>query len=1205
MILSGTGSDGALGVKAIKEAGGLILVQEVGTAEHGGMPEQAIRSGVVDQVLAPEAIPEALIRFAKHDYICNDAASPESEADKRCLGVRFGDDKSDVSVQNVASSDDEQPSPFGLDAIVTLLRKSGHRDFRNYKDATLLRRTRRRMCLHHIDEIEDYLAYLKVTPAEIKSLASDLLMSVTDFFRDPEAWSALASQVIPDLVEKKSAEEAVRVWVAGCATGEEAYTIAMLILEEISQQKKSNRLQVFASDIGKRAIDEARAGRYPVSIVADVSAERIQRFFKLEDGNLHFQVKKPLRETIDFAEQNLLADPPFSHLDLILCRNVLIYLNPDTQQKLIGLFHFALRQQGYLMLGTAETIGRQDDLFETLNKRWRIYRSIGPPRHDRLDFPATSGSIPRASDFAELALPRRDHQVSHLAQEILIDMMAPRAILVDRHWRILYISGDVNPYILYKPGVPNEDLLSKVRAGLRNKLRGAVHKALEEKSSVSVQCRMHRDGTYYPVRVEVRYVTDRKHQEAFALIVFEELESPPSAGNWPANALSSDQPTLETNIQSSSVSDGFDGIDVDEDSIIRQLEEELLATKDDLQITIEQFEASKEEFKASNEEVMSINKELQSTNEELETSKEELQSLNEELSTVNLQLGSKVEELEIKHADLENLISATDMATVCLDTSLQIRWFTPASQQTIRIRISDIDRPLRDLQHDFVTNDLHEACERVLKDLIPAQHEMDCTDGRSFVRRIVPYRTDEHRIGGIVITMVDITLQRQRERQLQASEERLRELTKNLESQARERTELLGILQHVTRLANEATSIEETLRSSLAKITEFNGWFVGHVWQLANDSTPDDPQLESSGIWCINQRPDHLQSINQGVPASVAGHETAAGGTVAIANSASDEAFHEFQRMSARLRLSKGDGLVGRVMQSGRPEWVNDICDQPDALRRMISGLPLHAATAFPITIGTEVVAVMEIFSDRKIEPQQRFLEIIPDIGIQLGHAIGRSRLQSIVASIADAEQRRIGRELHDGIAQQLTGGALIAQSLKHSLPEAMQTEIESMNHLIEILNQTQDDVRHLSSGLLPDPVHADDLIPALRGLAATTSERFDVCCEVVDEGIDESLIRNDATADLIFHIAREAIHNAVKHADADKIEMKVGIGDTFRLIVHDDGKGFDTHHRKAKTNGLRIMQFRAESVGGRIEIESSRAHGTSVLLNIPVSAMR
>ncbi|WP_162276006.1 CheR family methyltransferase [Roseimaritima ulvae] len=886
VILSGTGSDGALGVKAIKEAGGLVLVQEVDSAEHGGMPEQAIRSGVVDQVLAPEAIPEALIRFANHDYICGDAALPELETDASRSGVsprlaEVGSETDETGASAGPANDaeaagDNSDKEVGLDAIVKLLRTSGNSDFRGYKEATLLRRTRRRMCLRHIDKVEDYLAYLEESPAEIKSLAGDLLISVTDFFRDPDAWDDLANHVIPEIVGTKSADEAVRVWVAGCATGEEAYTIAMLMQEEIGKQQRTSPLQIFASDIDKRALDEARAGQYPVSIVADVSAERIQRFFKLEDGDLHFQVNKSLRETIVFAEQNMLADPPFSHLDLILCRNVLIYLKPDMQQKLIGLFHFALRQHGYLVLGTAETVGRQDDLFETLHQRSRIYRGIGPTRHDHLDIPVTSGSRREMNEFTTLAPFRREQQVSHLAQEKLVDMMAPQAILVDRHWRMLYISGDVNPYILHRPGVPNENLLSKVREGLRSKLRGAVRKALAEKSNVSVRCRVHREGTICLVRVEVRYVSDRASQEAFALIVFDELEN--------------NHPTLVSDIHRSTGASEIKEMDVDEDSIIRQLEDELAATKDDLQITVEQFEASNEEFKASNEEVMSINEELQSTNEELETSKEELQSLNEELSTVNLQLASKVEELEVKHADLENLVSATDIATVCLDTDFKIRWFTPAARQFIRIQKSDIGRPLEDLQHDFDANELKEEYKKVMRRLIPLDNEVDCTDSRSFIRRTVPYRADDHRIGGVVITMVEISKLRQRETQLRASEGKLLSLTKNLESQVRERTELLGILQHVTRLANEATSIDEALQSSLAKITEFNGWCVGHAWRLADDSSADDPQLESSGIW-------HVSADAK--------------------NSTANGEFQEFQRITAGTRFTKGDGLVGRRCNRG------------------------------------------------------------------------------------------------------------------------------------------------------------------------------------------------------------------------------------------------------------------------------------------------
>ncbi len=1435
VILSGTGNDGTLGVKAIKANGGLVLAQDSSTAGHAGMPDSAIQSGVVDQVLSPEEIPEALVRFTEHAY--THEAPPHPEGQDEASAEEHLTDRNDLGTPDEATE-------AGLSAILNLLRKHAKRDFRNYKPATLLRRTRRRMCLHSLDRFESYVQFLQEHPAEIRALAKDLLISVTDFFRDREAWDELAANVIPSIVKEKGNDEAVRVWVAGCATGEEAYTVAMLMLEEIGRQRKGCALQVFASDIDKEAVDQARQGRYPLSIEADMSAERVQRFFTLQDGDLHYEVNKSLRETVIFADQNLIADPPFSRLDLICCRNVMIYLKAEVQQKLVALFHFALRKNGFLMLGTAETIGRQNDLFERLSKRHKIYRGIGHARHDRLDLPIVPGTIRR--DITTTVPLRRDIQLRHLAEQKLVEMLAPAAVLIDRQWRILYINGDVNPYLLHQPGIPNADLLSKMRDGLRSKLRGAVHRAITDRKSVSVTCQVERETYRYDVSVSISLVEEADQREPLMLIVFRDLGS---ASPQPKN-LEQHPPATSEKTVPHSVAD----TSLDENTIISQLEEELNATKDDLRSTIEQFDVSNEEFKASNEEVMSINEELQSTNEELETSKEELQSLNEELSTVNHQLASKVEELEVKHADLENLISATEVATVCLDTDLVIRWFTPAVTSLIRIKTGDIGRPLDDLQNDFATDDLKEVCQQVLNRLVPIDSEVRCHDGRTFIRRVVPYRADDHRIGGVVVTLVDISARHQREEDLRISQSRfqmalnvdgigvlffgpqgdlldcndwflevtgysrseiqagtlssltmtppewieatvaqlkkleqtgrlgpyekqylckdgrrlwmmlsgcrlddgtivvhgidiggrkrveaelkeseeklrmaasaarlgwysfdvsteevvwseelrmlaripseeivdrqrvielihpddrqtylkvieqavsacdadgyraefrvvlpegevrwledrgkvvateqdgqrqprfaigmvmdiserkqaerqMRDINQILEQQVADRTEALEVLQHITRAANEAQSVNDALRAALKEIASYNGWRVGHVWQLDEDAPAGVRRLKSSGLWYLSQG---LRLPDEEVEADEDDAEQVDGGPSTRPQRVTSQAeqptavalkIAEFQKHIDQITVSGGEGLIGRVMESGEFSWVDDIALESDLWQLDMSELGLHAAIAFPITIDTQVVAVMEFFSQVQSGPQRRFLDVIPDIGIQLGHVIQRKHLERIVAEIASEEQQRIGRELHDGIAQQLTGGALIAESLRRTLPSDLQLQIENVNHLIDILRQTHLDVRHLCSGLMPSSLDAADLLPAIRRIADELCNVHEIVCEVDDEPFDESFVQNDGVAFAVFQIAREATHNAVKHAQASRIDIRLAANDDFKMTIEDNGIGFDVSQRHGYTNGLRIMRFRVASVGGELQIDSSRKNGTRISVTIP-----
>ena len=731
------------------------------------------------------------------------------------------------------------------------------------------------MCLHHIDEYKDYLAYLRKHPPEVEALVKDMLITVTDFFREPESWNELRQLAIQPMVERKKSDEPIRIWTAGCATGEEPYTVAILILDELKRTEKNCPLNVFASDIDKDAIQFARAGRYPKSIEADVFQEKLRQYFSANDSDDYYYVNKELRESVVFAEQNLIADPPFSKLDLICCRNVLIYLKPEIQEKIIGLFHFALCDDGVLFLGSAESVGRQADLFRTLHKRWRIFRRIGPTRHDRVDFPVSR--VAHHRELQSIVPFHRETRLSNLAKQRLLDMLAPSAVLVDRNWAILYICGDVDRYLALKPGTPNIDLLDNARRGLRSKLRIAVQRAFSLKQPISVMARVLEGVAYQPVGITVRVIHDPGQipSESLALVMFEDQKTGRRSRTDSRDEMPSSQaqPVTAERSRGSDASD-FDQAEVlDDHAVIRQLEEELTATKDDLQAMLEQVESSNEEFKASNEEVMSINEELQSTNEELETSKEELQSLNEELSTVNSQLAAKVEELETKHTDLENLLAATDVATICLDTDLVVRWFTPPVKKMIRLRDSDKGRQLADFTDDFIDNDLVAIAERVFAQLVPVEDEAACVDGRTFLRRITPYRGNDHRIGGIVMTFVDITERKKSELAVLAAKEMSDKIIDTV------RTSIL-VLDMDLRVVSANRSFYETFLVSPHEtegrlIYELcdNRWDIPELRQLLEEVLPqkkafDDYQVEhhfeSIGrrVMLLQARNiDHLQRI--------------------------------------------------------------------------------------------------------------------------------------------------------------------------------------------------------------------------------------------------------------------------------------------------------------------------------------------------------
>ena len=1265
VVLSGTGSDGTVGVKAIKEAGGFIIAQDPATAEYDGMPISVIETGLVDQILSPEQIPETLMQFASHSYIRDASESIEPQQN---LGTEV----------SVSGEDAASPESNDVESILELLRKHEHQDFRNYKPATLIRRTRRRMCLHHLDRFEDYAAYLEDHPDEIDALAKDMLISVTNFFRDPEAWEELADKVLADVVSSKTdvphpieadeSERSVRVWVPGCATGEEAYGVAMLVMDEILEQGKTCAVHVFASDIDAKALHKARQGRYPRRIEADVSSERLSRYFTYDENESHYQVSKQLREAVVFADQDLISDPPFSNLDLICCRNLMIYLNSETQEKVISLFHFALRQQGYLMLGTAETVGRQEQLFETVNKPWRIYQSRDSSEGDFMNLPISRRSWRREFVQMQPLPPKQDLRMTQIAQLKLLDMVSPRAVMISRDGRILYISGDVDPYLRVVSGAPNDDFFAKLRGRLHSRLRGVIHQVFENQKPIAVKCQVDPQSDF-EVRVEIHLIPDSEKNEDFALIVFRDTDDPNS--ELAATDRQSDK------IQALELS----ASDTSDESLIKRLEYELESAREELQASIERCRISDEEYRASNEEVRSINEELQSANEELETSKEEMQSFNEELTTVNQQLALKIEELEAKHADLENLIAATDVATICLDEDLAIRWFTPAAQKVSRIRRSDFGRPLSELAHDLSEGDFEAGCLKVLAERTPIEDEVTCKDGRAFIRRVAPSYRDKN-VSGVVVTMLDVTLQKSREKALRQSEERFRqslniegigvtfydsdktlidcndwfleatgysreevqsksitrtqltppewtELTLQqmdimektgragpyekeyfrkdgsrlclmlsgckllddtivmhcidigermrfeqelhqsnqvLEEQVQQRTSLLAnlsVLQDVTRVANQARTVEEAMQAALDRIAERNDWPIGHWWQVAED---ESGHLVSSRRW-------HVKS-------DVAKRVEA------------------FCLRTEQSRLEPNKELVGMALKSGEPQWITEEKNEFDHSRYEEIGM--HAVVAIPILIGKETVAVLEFLSDEDTYPEHTFVDVLTDISIQLGYITARKRLEKIVANIAIAEQHRIGRELHDGIAQQLTGGSLIAASLRRNLTPEMTTLAEQADYLIDILKQTHQDVRSLCSGLMPHEIEASDLLPTLRGLAAETRDRFKIDCVVEEDGFDESTVTSDSVAFVVYQIAREAVHNAVKYANASRIAIELSDNDEFDMTIRDDGVGIPADYPNSESNGLRIMRYRAESVEGQLKIESSVGGGTQIKLIIP-----
>jgi len=725
VVLSGTGSDGTLGIRDIKANGGLVIVQDPNDAEYDGMPQSVIATGLADLILPVEEIPGAILR--------HDRTEPQ---------VKVPGDGAEA----------EQSENKVLHQVFAQLRAETDRDFSHYKHSTAMRRIGRRMQLNYIEDLPAYLERLREHPAEVRKLADDLLISVTSFFRDPEAFEKLEKEIVPGLFANKGPNDTVRMWSVGCATGEEAYSIAMLLLEEAGHREAAPQIQIFGSDLHTRSLQQAREGLYLGNIEADVSAERLKRFFHKENGS--YRIRKEVRDAVVFAPHNVLSDPPFSRIDLIACRNLLIYLDRDVQRAVIELFHYALNPDGVLLLGSAETI-EASDLFRAEDKKLCLYRRRNVPAPEvRLPvFPLTRARLPDEPE------PKTQfaHPISYgMLHQRMVERYAPPSLLVSPDNKLVHLSEHAGRYLLHPGGEPTANVFKLVREELRIELRALLQGAREttevrDSKPIAVQF----DGYARPVVMHVGPAPEAE-QEGFALIIFEEREPRKPVPGEPEAA-------------------GFSENDAGQTTRIEELENQLEVSRQRLRSVIEEYETGQEEMRASNEEMQSTNEELRSTMEELETSKEELQSINEELLTLNQENRYKVEELGQLSSDLHNLLSATGIATLFLDRELRIMRFTPKVSELFNVRTADRGRPISDLTHRLGYSELQSDAEAVLHDLAPIEREVRDDAGRWYLTRVLPYRSTDDRIEGVVITFVDISRRVIAETALRQSEKRLSE----------------------------------------------------------------------------------------------------------------------------------------------------------------------------------------------------------------------------------------------------------------------------------------------------------------------------------------------------------------------------------------------------------------------------------------------
>jgi len=793
VILSGNGTDGTLGLKAIKAELGMAMAQDPSSAEYESMPRSAIETGMVDYILTPDRMGAQLVTYVKQL-------------------VSRGAGEKGPTVRGV---------PEALPKIFQLLRSRTGHDFSFYKKNTICRRIERRMSVHQIERLPDYVTYLERSPEEVTVLFKEILIGVTNFFRDPQAFEALAESLKSALAAKPK-DYSLRVWVPGCSSGEEVYSIAIILRECMDKLKKNLKVQIFGTDIDSDAIDAARAALYPASIVAGLSADRLKHFFVREGSG--YRIKKEIREMAIFAKQDVLKDPPFTRLDLVSCRNLLIYLESELQKKLLPLFHYALKPDGILFLGTSESVNGFTDLFSLADKKWKLFRRRSDSAISELvQFNAAPSLLEGSHPVTGIpAKPIRESAVSENAQKFLVDNYAPPCVFIDGNGEVIYTHGRTGKYLELAPGRANLNVLEMAREGIRHELAAAVRKVKLQKRTVSLGgLQVKTNGGSQEITLTVKPVRGTEETGELLVVVFEDT-APKQLKLGKVRAAFAPKATQR----------------------ISHLEQELRHSQEHLRTTIEELETSNEELKSSNEELQSTNEELQSTNEEMETSKEELQSLNEELVTVNAELQGKIEDLSRANDDMKNLFDSTQIGTIFLDNQLRIKRFTSEATKIINLIPSDIGRPISHIVSRLEDDTLSLEAQQVIESLVPKEKPVRSKEGRWYLSRIVPYRTLDNVIDGVVMTFTDITEQKRVESVIDA-----RNLAEGMVETVREPLVALDGKFQVMAANSSFCSLFSTSRNAMVGQSLFdlgNGeWNIPKLRELLEKILPENSQIEN------------------------------------------------------------------------------------------------------------------------------------------------------------------------------------------------------------------------------------------------------------------------------------------------------------------------------------------------------------------------
>ena len=1209
VVLSGTGADGSMGLKRIKETGGATFVQNPREASFNGMPRSAIATELVDSILPVADIPRQIISYR--------------------------DRRRSISIPDEPKDRHEEQQNALRDIFSQLRVRTGH-DFSNYKRPTMLRRIERRISVRGLADIQSYAAYLRETPEESNALLKDLLISVTNFFRDRKAFNSLEKNVVTPLLEDRPAERPLRVWVAGCATGEEAYSIAIMVVERTSATG-APPVQIFATDIDEQAIAIARNGLYTLNDAADVSPERLRRFFTKEGES--YRVRREIREMVLFARHNLLTDPPFSHLDLVTCRNLLIYLNSTAQERAMETFHFALNPGGYLFIGSSESIDGSGDLFAAVDKESHVFQSRHAiSRH----FPVPETipiyrPVPTSEERTrshEGQLERVTYNELHLR---LLEEFAPPSIVVNADYEIVHLSERAGAYLQVGGGEPTNNLLHLVRQDIRVELRGALYQALQQKTNVEVKgIELANGDRPEAINLLVRPVLGNTDTaRGYILVIFEPVH---------------DQERSQADY-------------VAPEPVAMQLEEELVRSRVQLHSALEQAEIQSEELRASNEELQSMNEELRSSAEELETSKEELQSINEELTTVNQELKIKIEELSHTNNNFQNLLGSIDIGVLFLDRGLRVNLYSPSARDIFNLLPSDIGRPLSDITNKLSYRDLHLDADQVLEKLHTLEREVETGDGRVFMMRILPYRTAEDRIDGVVIALVDITRRKRAENRLlgAVSIETVGVIFFDLDGKINEANEAFEKMSGFSREDFDKGRVrwdkltppefmEVTLKAREEFVTRgvntpyekqyirpdgsrWWGLFAGR--RLSENECVEfvlDISERKRGEAALRASEERMRLLMDSF-SDIALFTTDTSTIVTAWNPGSEKIFgfaaaEMIGKKSADIIFTPEDRANGVPEQEREGAVKNGSATderwhlRKDGSRFFASGFMV------PLSDGEKLIGFGKIASD--LTDRKRFEERLQDARDELEKSVDvrtkelaasneslrhemadrqraeeeRIELLRKIVTTQEDERRRIARDLHDQMGQRLTALRLQIASLKENL-DGNEAVAEQLEKLEKLGARIDSEVNFLAWELRPTVLDDLGLVTAAQNFVREWAAHFGVRAEFHSTGLKSKRLDSEIETNL-YRITQEALNNVLKHAQANNVNVLLELRKKeVVLIVEDDGVGFDVEkqrldRRHGSAMGLLGMHERAAIAGGKLEIESGSGKGTTVFARIP-----